>query len=151
MYTQQDKNEISRRIRKYSVITAILAIALIAVEVVGLKMRLEALSMIDFALLFMAVFFMWSMYLWPCIRYSGFLKDMSTGLTRELPGSIVEVSAQEDYQDGVRVLPVRIFLDKEQDERIVYLDVSKADQFPAPGARVRLNCFGRHIKEAVPA
>ena len=144
MYTQQDKNEISRRIRKYSVITAILAIALIAVEVVGLKMRLEALSM-------MAVFVMWSMYLWPCIRYSGFLKDMSTGLTRELTGSIVEVSAQEDYQDGVRVLPVRIFLDKEQDERIVYLDVSKADQFPASGARVRLNCFGRHIKEAVPA
>ena len=34
MYTQQDKNEISRRIRKYSVITAILAIALIAVVLV---------------------------------------------------------------------------------------------------------------------
>ena len=148
MYTQQDKNEISRRIRKYSVITAILAVALIAVEIVGLKMRLEALSMIDFALLFAVVFFMWSMYLWPCIRYNTFLKDMDTGLAREVTGSIVEISKQEDYQDGVRVLPVRIFLEKEQDERIVYLDVSKADQFPAPGAKVRLNCFGRHIKEA---
>ena len=61
------------------------------------------------------------------------------------------ITDQEDLQDGVRVLPVHIFLESEQDERIVYLDVSKADQFPAPGARVRLNCFGRHIKEAVPA
>lgn len=151
MYTNKDKDEITRRIRKYSVITAILAAVLIAVEVVALKQRLEVLAMADAGLLFAVVFFMWGMYLWPCIRYNTFLKDMSTGLTREMTGSIVEVSKQEDYQDGVRVLPVRIFLDKEQDERIVYLDVSKAEQFPASGAKVRLNCFGRHIKEVAMA
>lgn len=145
MYSQQDQVEINGRIKKYAVITAILTAALIAADVVGAKMRIEWLVMVVGALLFIVNCFMWVLYLWPCIRYSIFLKDMRTGLAREMTGELLSMS-EEELQDGVRVLPVHILL-KEDDERIVYLNASKAEGFPKMGERVHLNCFGRHIKE----
>ena len=147
MYTEQDRIQIRQRITKYSLITAVIFAAQIALLVVGLKQRWEIGIAVIACSMFAVICFMWLMFLWPCIRYSIFLKDMSEGLGREVVGSVVEVSQQEDVQDGVRVLPVRIFLESEQDERIVYLNSSKAEGFPKPGEKVRLKCFGRHIKE----
>lgn len=151
MYTQQDRDQIRQRIGKYTVITVVLSAALLTGYVLGMVKRSQQLSMVTGCGLFAEICFMWCVFLYPCIRYRQFLKDMQTGLTRELKGSVVEVSDKEDLQDGVRVVPVRILLDEEQDERIVYLNVSKAEGFPASGESVRLNCFGRHIKEVVPA
>lgn len=150
MYTEQDQVVIRQRITKYSVITLVILAAQIALMVVGLKQRWAVAVTVDACAMFAVVCFMWLMFLWPCIRYNVFLKDMSEGLGREIEGNIVEVSQQEDLQDGVRVLPVRIFLEAEQDERIVYLNASKAADFPKTGEKVRLNCFGRHIKEIIP-
>lgn len=149
MYTQQDMTDIRQRIGKYSLILAVVLAALIAVYVVCMIVRIQWLAMLDAAAIFVAVCFMWCMYLYPCIRYRGFLKDMETGLVRQMEGSIVAVSDQEDLQDGVRVLPVRIFLKDEQDERIVYLNASKTAGFPAVGSEVKLSCYGRHIREVV--
>ena len=50
---------------------------------------------------------------------------------------------------GVRVLPMRFFLESEQDERIVYLNATKSEFFPKAGQQVTLKCFGRHVKEVV--
>ena len=147
MYTEQDRTDIRQRVVKYSVILAVILAALIAVYVMCMIVRIQWLAMIDAVVMFAAACFMWCVFLYPCIRYMGFLKDMQTGLAREIRGSVVDVSEKEDLQDGVRVLPVRIFLHDEQDERIVYLNASKADGFPEAGTEVRLNCFGRHIKE----
>lgn len=151
MYTQQDKIQVRGRIVKYSVITGVITAALIALYVVGLIQRWEVGVMVTGGAMFAVICFGWLMFIWPCVRYFFFLKDMDTGLTRTLKGSIVEVSGQEDYQDGVRVLPVRILLSEEQDERIVYLNVSKAEDFPKEGTAVELNCYGRHIKQVIPA
>ena len=48
-------------------------------------------------------------------------------------------------QDGARVLPLRLFLEDRQDERIVYLNAGWRRGFPGPGERVRLRLCGRHI------
>ena len=147
MYTEQDRTDIRQRIVRYSVILAVILVALIAVYVMCMIVRIQWLAMADAVAMFAAACFMWCVFLYPCIRSMVFLKDMRTGLTREMVGSIVEVAEKEDLQDGVRVLPVRIFLQDEQDERIVYLNASKAVDFPGAGTEVRLSCFGRHIKE----
>lgn len=147
MYTQQDRDQAKNRIRKYCVIMAVIEAVLIALYVVCIKQRWQVALIADGCAMFAVICFMWLMFIWPCIRYNGFLRDMSEGIGRKLEGSIVEISQQEDLQDGVRVLPVRIFLKEEQDERIVYLNATKAENFPKAGAEVRLNCFGRHIKE----
>ena len=151
MYTQQDKIQVRGRIIKYCTITGIFTAALIALYVVGLIQRWKIGVMATGGAIFAVICFGWLMFIWPCVRYSFFLRDMTNGLTRVVTGSIVEVSQQEDYQDGVRVLPVRIFLDEEQDERIVYLNATKAEGFPKAGTQVELRCYGRHIKEVVSA
>lgn len=147
MYTQQDRLQVRGRIIKYCIVTGIAVAALIALYVVGLVQRWEACVMTVGAAIFAVICFGWLMFIWPCVRYSFFLKDMEKGLTRVLTGSIVEVGAKEDYQDGVRVLPVRILLAEEQDERIVYLNATKAEGFPEVGKQVELHCYGRHIRE----
>lgn len=149
MYTQQDMNEIIQRLKKYWSITGVIEAIILAFYVLGMIKRWEIAVMVSGALFFIVICYMFVMYLLPCIRYQGFLRDMNSGLGREIEGTIVEISANEDLQDGVRVLPVRILLKKEDDERIVYLNASKKELFPKEGAEVRLNCYGRHIKEVV--
>ena len=150
MYTEQDRIQIRQRIRKYGLITLPILVVLMVGYVMGMKERVQMLSMVTGCLTFAVVCFTWMMFFWPCIRYLRFLKDMDEGLTREMSGSIVEISEQEDLQDGVRVLPVRILLSEEEGERIVYLNATKAERFPKAGAEVCLHCFGRHIKEVAP-
>lgn len=146
MYTEQDKVQIAKRIKRYALRTLPMIAALIALYVVCMIQRWEIVAMLDGAMIFAACCFAWVMYLYPCIRYRRFLQDMHEGLTREVEGSVVQIAEQEEMQDGVRVLPVRVCLAKEQDERIVYLNVTKRDQFPTEGVNVKLDCFGRHIK-----
>lgn len=146
MYSEDDKKAIGRRLRNRLLFWIPVIAALLAVFVVGLNQRWQIVVMVDGPLTFCAFLFAWLMYIGPCIRYLNFLNDMQTGLSRRISGSIVEVSQQEELQDGVRVLPVRIFLDEEEDERIVYLNVSKISYFPNEGEHVALDCFGRHIK-----
>ena len=147
MYTQQDQIQNKNRIIKYSVITGVVLGVMLALYIIGIKSRMESVVMVQGCAMFAWVCFMWLMFIWPCVRYSFFLKDLEQGIGRELTGSIVEISADEEMQDGVRVLPVRLFLESEQDERIVYLSATKTEGFPQPGARVKLGCFGRHIKQ----
>ena len=81
------------------------------------------------------------------MRYRLFLRDMRNGLTREMRGTILSVASEAEMQDGARVLPVHLMLTEEQDERIVYLNASKAADFPKPGAEVLVKLYGRHIRQ----
>ena len=139
MYSEQDLIQINRKIKKNLVVLLPILAALIAVYVAGIVAALEWLVMVTGPLIFVAACYGALAYLRPNMRYRRFLLDLQEGLSREICGNI--------EQDGVRVLPVHIFLPEEQDERIVYLNASKQDQFPQPGADVKLHCFGRHIRE----
>jgi hypothetical protein len=139
--------QIDRRLLKYLILFLPILAALIVVYVLGMSNRWTVWVMVDGALLFAACCFAWVMYFYPCIRYRQFLNDMDHGLARQVEGRILEVSQTEELQDGVRVRPVRVFIDADQDERLVYLNVSKAEVFPDAGTQVKLNCYGRHIKE----
>ena len=147
MYTQQDQIQNKNRIIKYCVIMGVVLIGMLVLYGIGIKNRWEMVVMTQGCAMFAWVLFMWLLFIWPCVKYSFFLKDLTQGIGREVTGSIVEVSGNEEMQDGVRVLPVRIFLESEQDERIVYLNATKTENFPKPGTMVQLGCFGRHIKQ----
>lgn len=149
MYTEQDRAEIRHRIKKYVSITVGMGLVWIAGYVLSMIFRWQIPAYAFGIITFITLCFGWIMFIRPCIRYNAFLRDMQSGLGRSMEGTVVEVSGDEDYQDGVRVFPVRILLKEEQDERIVYLNVSKRQQFPEPGTAVRVNCFGRHIKEVL--
>lgn len=147
MYSEKDLIEINGKIKKNVRVWAPILVVLAAVYVAALFLRVQWLAYAAAVLISIAACYGILAYLIPNTRYRRFLMDMEAGLSREMRGRIVEVSNKEDLQDGVRVLPVRIQLADEDDERIVYLNVSKAEGFPAAGTDVKLSCYGRHIKE----
>ncbi len=150
MYSEQDVKEIRLRIRKYVLITVIGSLILLAAYIIGMtaQVRSLALTMVAGSATFVFICYMFVMYIYPCVKYKAFLRDMQMGLTREVDCEIVEISDKEEMQDGVRVRPIRVYLESEQDERILYINVSKLDEMPKNGAKTHLRCFGRHIKEA---
>ena len=149
MYTQQDDAAIAARLKKSWILTLGVLAVLIAVYVLGMIFRWQIAVMVFGCLIFGWITFMIIEYLWPSIRYRNFLRDMRAGLSREMTGTVVEISEQTELKDGVQVQPVRILLDDEQDERIIYLNRDKQDLFPKAGEHVHVNCFGRHIREVL--
>ena len=170
MYTEQDLNVINARIRKNWLVLGPILAALLAGYIYALSAGIEWLAMVLGALLFVAACYGLLAYLIPNMRYRGFLLDMEAGLSRDVRGTIVEISENAELQDGAMVLPVRVKLDPDQlessmpvgtveskrlglesnedteDERIVYLNTSKRAMLPGPGTEVVLHCYGRHIK-----
>ena len=170
MYSERDMAQINGKIRKSCLALGPVLAALAAAYVYALSARVKWLAMVAGPLLFVAACFGFLFFLWPNLRYRGFLRDMQQGLSRDVKGTIVSISGDEEMQDGAMVLPVRVRLDPDadaaeakqtsalaerlrletdddtRDERIVYLNASKRVGFPGPGARVTLHCFGRHVR-----
>ena len=168
MYSEQDFNEINSKIRRNWLVLGPILALLLAAYIYGLKARIQWVPMVAGPLLFVVACYGVLAYLWPNTRYRGFLRDMETGLSRDVRGTILEISDTPELQDGAMVLPVRVQLDAAEvtpvqvsaaarrleavtgedteAERIVYLNASKRDGFPKPGAAVVLHCFGRHVK-----
>ena len=171
MYSDKDMAEINVRIRKNWLVLAPVLALLLAAYVYGLSARVKWVSMVAGPLLFVAACFGFLAYLWPNLRYRGFLRDMEMGLSRDVKGTILSIGDTAEPQDGAMVLPVHVELAPEategreamrasalaerleaegdedtRNERIVYLNASKRDGFPEPGTEVVLRCFGRHVK-----
>ena len=164
MYNEQDIIMSRRAAKRGWISTGIAVGVVLALYVFALAARVEWLAYAAGALLFVAGAYGVIARIAPSERYLRFLRDMDMGGSHDMEGTLVSVSAEEELQDGVRVLPVRLLLDPEagehmvaskaaqrldgdpeKDERILYLNVDKSANFPPAGARVKLRCFGRHI------
>ena len=171
MYTANDIAEINAKIRKNWLVLTPILLVILAAFIYALRAGIQWLAMTMGPMLFVAACYGILAYLVPNTRYRGFLEALENGLTRDVRGTIVEISDQPEPQDGAMVLPVRVRLDPDEagsqepkqssvlaerlrleqsedtdSERIVYLNVSKREGFPGPGAKVTLKCSGRHIK-----
>ena len=147
MYGEQDYIDIERRIRRNRLVWLPVLACIAALFALALIRRVQWLAYAAGVGFAVVTCFAFAFHQLPCLNYRKFLRELDSGLSREMTGQVVSVSDNVDLQDGARVLPVHLLLDKEQDERIVYLNASKRDQFPAPGAHVRLKLCGRHIRE----
>ena len=171
MYSEQDMQMVSARIRRGWLVLIPILLVLAGAYVYGLAARVRWLAMAAGPLLVVAFCYGFLTALWPNLRYREFLRDMENGLSRELRGTIVAISEDAELHDGAVVLPVRmklaedeagdpsarrgsvaaerLVLESQEDtqaERIVYLNASKRAMMPGPGADVALCCFGRHIR-----
>lgn len=148
MYSEQDMRAINARIRRNLLIWVPVLGVLTACLIVALTARIKWMAYASAVMLAMALIFGASFYLIPNLYYRRFLNDLARGLTREMEGTILEISEKAETQDGAQVLPVRLMLADGSDERIVYLNASKTAQFPAVGQSVRLKLCGRHVRSA---
>ncbi|MDD6885031.1 MAG: hypothetical protein PUD50_15100 [Eubacteriales bacterium] len=146
MYTEQDIVQAKAKIKQDLLFGIPALIAAIALYVVGIKIGMRLLVYGAAALIFIVCCFVWCMYLWPHIRYYNFLRDMKNGLSRCMEGTFEHLGDAQEIQDGARVLPVYMFLDDEQDERILYINAGKLGALPEPGTHVKALCYGRHIR-----
>ena len=147
MYSEDDFRLIDRRIARCRAALIPVLIALAALSALGYVRRMKWLAVGGLVTLAAAACFGIAFFLWPCLRYRGFLRDMQEGLSREMTGRVVSVADAPEPQDGARVLPVHILLTEEQDERIIYLNASKRDKMPPVGTEARFKLYGRHIRE----
>ena len=150
MYSEDDFRAIDRRIARIRAALIPVLTVFAALAALGYVKRVKWLALGGLSMLAAAACFGISFFLWPCLRYRGFLRDMEEGLSREMTGSVVSVADTPEPQDGARVLPVHIFLTEERDERIVYLNASKRDMMPPVGTEARFKLYGRHIREIIP-
>lgn len=148
MYSEADMSEINARIRRCWVTLVPVLAGLLAAYVLALAKGVRWPALAAGVLFTVVACYGVLAQLLPNWRYRKFLGDMRKGLSRELKGTIVEISGDAQLQDGAWVLPVRIFVDALQDEHIVYLNASKRELLPGPGTRVTLRLYGRHIREA---
>lgn len=148
MYSERDITEARARLRRSAILLIVALVAILALYAFALARRVQALAYVAAALLAVAACYGLLAKVLPHERYLRFLTEVGQGGRHEFVGTLTDVSTQREPQDGAMVLPVHLMLDAEQDERTYYLNASKAEGFPAPGAHVRLKCFGRHIVEA---
>lgn len=147
MYTDRDYADCERRVRRCCLALGICAALFLGLFIAALKLRIRPMAIASSLALFLSVTFVIIYYLIPNVRYRTFLQDLAQGLISEMAGSVISIADEAQPQDGARVLPVHLLLKDQNDERIVYLNASKREQFPAEGAEVRLKLCGRHIVE----
>lgn len=176
MYSQKDMDQINGRIRGNLLVLGPVLAVLLAGYIYALKAGVRWLAMVIGPLMFVAACYGFLAWLWPNLRYRRFLDDMANGLTRALEGTVLDIAEAPELRDGAMVLPVRLRLADnadhdgearhtsalaerlrleqpeaadagDEDVRILYLNASKREGFPGPGARVSLLCSGRHIKQ----
>ena len=146
MYTQTDVTQAKQSIRKDIIVAIPLIAATVALYVYGIQAGIRWVVFVAGALFFIVCCFLWSMYFWPHIRYYRFLHDINTGLSREMHGKLERIGEENELQDGVWVRSVYVFLEEEQDERILYINIDKMGELPAVGMPLNVRCYGRHIR-----
>lgn len=175
MYSQKDMDQINGRIRGNLLVLGPVLAVLLAGYIYALKAGVQWLAMVIGPLMFVAACYGFLARLWPDLRYRRFLNDMAEGLTRNVTGTVLDIAEVPELRDGAMVLPVRLRLAEDpsrggeaahtsalaerlrleqpeaaadgEDVRILYLNASKREGFPAPGAQVSLLCSGRHIRQ----
>lgn len=150
MYNQEDDRQINAYLRRSWTVTLVITGLLLALYVACMIHRWPVVAMVTGPVMFLLFTFFTVEYIIPGHRYKRFLEGQKNGLSREIDGTLLEIGETEDLQDGVRVLPVRVGLKDEDDERIVYWNAGKRGHFPGVGAQVRLKCQGRHVLEVLP-
>ena len=170
MYSERDMLEVNYRIRRIWVALIPVLAVFAALFVFALVKRNHALALASAPMLIVAFIYGFVAHLWPNLRYRRFLRDLDSGLSRDVRGVILSVGGAPELQDGAMVLPVRVRINGEagdalrgesalserirqledgkdtREERIVYLNASKRDLLPPPGTAVAMRCFGRHIR-----
>lgn len=95
------------------------------------------------------IIFLWGMKMTPLLSYRKYLKEISSGLTRDVEGVIVTIEEDTSFRDGISFYPVIINigdLSDEEDERLLYWDAQLARPTDiAVGDRVRFHAHGNDI------
>ena len=148
MYNQQDIINNQQMIRKETVRMLLCMLPFLVVAVAAFILRIEPLCIAGVALTAAAAIFMGDLKLGPHLRYRAFLREITTGLTRQTVGALVRVSPDPVYQDGVysREIFINIYEDmSEEGERRFLLDCVKSIDETLMGKDIVVTSHGSYV------
>ena len=100
-YAQQDIELNKKRKKKEYLTTLGLMLPFLAICAAGFAVRNQAMCTAGLIAACAVAIFWGDLRVAPLVRYSRFLKDVTTGLTRRTAGTLVRLGEDEVYEDGV--------------------------------------------------
>lgn len=149
MYTEKDTTEAKRALSLFIAGLVLYTAVFAVLIVVALKGRIAWLNALCLVVYAVGAVFLWGNFgakLWVWRR---FLRDMNTGLERQVNGEIAAIDDQPSHKDGLECRALRLLTGEESDKaggRVLYIDASR---FPLPisvGQKVCCTVFGNYIK-----
>lgn len=128
LYSEQDSAQNSARIRKELLIVALIALPFALLMAVAFRLRVEWLCIVACFALGSALILGIDLKIMPLARYGRFLKNLRQGLTRRTAGTLVRISEEPVYEEGVwmRECILNIYEDQSPEgERRFLLDCAK--------------------------
>ena len=144
LYTEGDRTRAERLARRWTLILGGAELVLLAAYVAGIALGRRWMMLAALLLGFIAALFLGDLCLLPALRYRKFLRELETGLRRNVLCTVDFLKEEAEMQDGARVREMQVRL-SDGDSRIFYVNVDHADQVPEPGAQIELESYGRHV------
>lgn len=151
MYNQQMFVSCRQQAKKTSLAMFSLIGLAIILMAAGLILRIKIMTFLGFILPLAAAYFVYDLFLAPCLRYTRHLADLLNGRSHQAAGVVRKVSDQWRLsEEGVRVRDVLILLDGDERETLFYWD----DKLPLSALPVEkpisLIAYGRYITHIDP-
>ena len=154
LYAQADFDR-NREDRRRAVVRALLcALPFLAVAVVGFIVRVEALCIAGCILCAAVLIFLYDWRIAPAVRYGRYLREVSSGLTRQTLGTLKRLGGEPVYEDGVNFLELILNIYEDQSpegERRFLIDCDRPVPGEWIGQDVIVTSHGSFVLEIRPA
>lgn len=94
------------------------------------------------------IIFFWGMKMTPLLAYRRYLRELRSGLTREVEGLVVSVDEKTTYRDGISAYGLIVNIgnpDEPEDERLLYWDAQLGAPPIAEGDFIHCRAHGNDI------
>ena len=148
LYSEQDSALNTARMKRELGKIALCALAPLALTVASFLLRVEWLCMAGCMLTGGMIIFLTDLLVMPLWRYSRFLREITSGLTRRTAGTLMRIGEDMVYTDGVwmRECILNIYEDMSEDgERRFLLDSAKSVSGELIGRNVVLTSHGNTV------
>lgn len=148
LYSEEDTARNGGRIKEEMLRMALCALPFAVVAIVAFVLRVEALCMAACFLFGAVVLLLLDLRVMPLVRYGRFLKEIASGLTHRTAGTLVRVSEDSVYEEGVfmRECILNVYEDQSPEgERRFLLDCAKEIPAELIGRDVALTSHGNAV------
>ncbi|WP_102410329.1 hypothetical protein [Beduinella massiliensis] len=148
LYGQEDFASNQRQLRREWVRLAILSLPLLLLLIFSLVRRMEMATILVTIVWGALAIFLGSLKLGPVYAYRRYLREVTSGLSRETQGVVVSYAEDLTFKEGVQfhVLTVNVGqTGDEEDDRIFYFDHYKPQPGLTPGERVNVTSHSNFV------
>ena len=154
LYAQTDFDENRQEKRRQITRALLIALPFFVIAIAAFVLRIEMLCIAGLVIAGAILIFLYDMRIKPALRYSRYLAEAHSGLTRQTVGALVRIGSDLVYEDGVNFHEVILNIYEDMDaegERRFLMDAKKEIPQDWIGQDVVVTSHGSFLLEAEPA